>query len=139
MTEKYIQLYLPCKECLVSPICSDKKNFDQHKKKIKGELFDFMLGLKRWDHSQKTYHKGLIEAWIDMEWNLVSNCSNSDYYRPQESSAIKNTGPEYIHVLIELANTLQWMINSESWRTGEIQDFDKTELALKLKQAIGWI
>ena len=70
-SEKFLQINLPCDECLVAPACEDKKEIDH--KTSKYELFQLMLTLRRWDESQKCYRKGLIEAWANMGHDIFSN------------------------------------------------------------------
>lgn len=131
MSEKFIELYIPCKECLVAPACKDKKKIGTYKN---AELRDIFLGLKKWNEKEKVFKKGVIEAWVNMGCDIFSNM------RPNEVEDIPDSAfPEYLNVLIELVNILQWLINSKSWRDGKPHDFDKSELKNKLKQAMGWV
>jgi len=131
-SEKFAQLAIPCKECLVSPICEDKKRIDLEMKKH--EMFGFFLGLRKWDESKKIYRKGLMEAWANMGWDIFSNMRSSEFKDlPDEVS------PEFIDVLIELSSAIQWIVNSQSWRDGKKHDFDKTEIKHKIEKALGWI
>ena len=132
MSEKFLQINIPCKDCLVAPACEDKKRIDQ--KVEPHDLFNFMLTLRRWDESQKCYRKGLIEAWVNMGKDIFSGMKTDEF-----NNLPGNAIPEYLNVLIELTNTMQWMINSKSWRDGAMHDFDKIDCHDKLKQAIGWI
>jgi hypothetical protein len=132
MSEKFLQINIPCKDCLVAPACEEKKTIDVKVKQQ--ELFEFMLTLRRWDETKKSYRKGLIEAWVNMGKDIFNG------YRTDEFDGVPNSStPEYLNVLIELTNTMQWMINSKSWRDGEMHSFDKIDCHDKLKQAIGWI
>lgn len=132
MSEKFLQINIPCDECLVAPACESKKRIDQ--KVHEHELFNFMLTLRRWDEKEKSYRKGLIEAWANMGKDIFSGM-RTDEFEHQPGKAM----PTYINVLIELTNAMQWMVHSKSWRDGEMHDFDKKDLQDKLKQAIGWI
>jgi len=132
MSEKFLQINIPCKECLVSPICEDKKRIDHKTEKL--ELYQFLLGLRKWEEKDKIYRKGLIEAWINLGRDIVCQYKSDEF-----ENVYKHAGPAYYNALIEIANTLQWMINSKSWRDGEEHDFDKSELKEKLKQALAWI
>jgi hypothetical protein len=129
---KFLQINIPCNECLVQASCKEKEKIDEELKKY--ELYNFLLSLRKWDESKKMYRKGLIEAWVNMGHDIVFTM------RSDESNGVPNRAqPTYINALIEIMNTLQWMINSQSWRDGMVHDFDKEEVAKKLKQAIGWI
>jgi hypothetical protein len=131
-SEKFIQLNIPCKECLVGPICEDKKIIEQQIKEQK--FFEFLLALKQWDETKKVYRKGLIEAWANMGWDIFSNMRSSEF-----KDLPNKISPEFIETLAELAATIQWIINSTSWQEGKKHDFDKTEIKHKLEIAIGWI
>ena len=131
-SERFVQLNIPCNECLVSPACKDKKEIDKIKDKY--ELYQFMLGLRRWDESKKCYTKGLIEAWINEGANIIQNLQPGQY-----NHLPKHAVPEYLNSLIELANSLQWMINSQSWKDGKMHKLDKEKFKEKLQQAIAWI
>jgi len=125
-SERFIQLSIPCKECLVSPICKDKIKIDDQIKKH--NLYYFMLGLGKWDQSEKSYKKGLIEAWANMGWSIFATFRSSDYG--------KKTCFEFIHILIELSSIAQWIIHSTSWRDGKQHDFDKIEIENKIKDLL---
>ena len=131
-SEKFIQLAVPCKECLVGPVCEDKKLID--KEVEQQNLYEFMLSLRKWDESKKCYRKGLIEAWVNMGVDIMNNMSSSE-----DNKLPGHATPGYLNSLIELANTLQWMIHSTSWRKGKMYDFDKAEVKKKLQQAIAWL
>ena len=131
-SEQFLQIAIPCKECIVSPICEDKKIID--KQVGQKDLYQFMLTLRKWDESQKCYRKGLIEAWVNMGGDLFQSMRTSEFNDLPDHAV-----PEYLNALIEITNSLQWMINSISWREGEMHDFDKAEFKKKLQQAVAWI
>ena len=132
MPERFLQLNVPCKECLVSSICQDKKDIDAETDQY--ELYDMMLTLRRWDESKKMYRKGLIEAWISMGKDIIFNMATDPIKGiPEEAQ------PVYLNSLIELASTLEWMINSTSWKTGRERDFDIADVKRKMQQAIAWL
>lgn len=132
MPERFIQLNAPCKECLVAPACEDKKLIDEEMDHY--DLYDFFLVLKKWNEAKKMYRKGLIEAWISMGKDIINNAATDKIEGiPEEAQ------PVYMNSLIELAATLEWMINSASWQKGREYDFDIAEVKKKLNQAIGWL
>lgn len=131
-SEKFIQINIPCKDCLVSPTCKDKAYID---KKIKHyELFEFVLALRRWNEKEKIYRKGLIEAWANLGWQIFSNMRSSEF-----RGLPPNITPQFLEVISELSATIQWIINSQSWRDGKKYKFDQREIEEKIKRAIGWI
>jgi len=133
-SEKFVQLNIPCKECLVSPICQDKQKIDQELEQHKGELMEFFLSLRKWDESKKVYRKGLIEAWANMGWDIFSHMGTTDF-----KDIPNHARPEFLNLLIELSSLIQWIINSKSWEDGEVYDFDQFEIKAKLKKAMNWI
>lgn len=132
MSERFVQINIPCNDCLVSPVCQDKKTIDHTLSKY--ELFNFMLSLRKWDESQKCYRKGLMEAWVNNGADIMRSMSTSEF-----NDLPNHAVPEYLNALIEIVNTLEWMVNSTSWREGKMYDFDKTEFKNKLKQALAWV
>jgi hypothetical protein len=131
-SERFLQISIPCNDCLVAPICEDKKSIDDSTNKH--DLYQFMLTLRKWDESQKCYRKGLLEAWVNMGADLISNMRTSEF-----NDLPNHAVPEYLNPLIEIVNSLQWMVNSTSWREGKMYDFDKAEFKKKLKQAVAWV
>ena len=129
---KFKQINVPCATCLVTASCQDKERTLNETERF--PLFDFLLGLQRWDESKKVYRKGLIEAWANLGWDIFSNMRSSEF-----KDLPDDVSPEFIDALIEISGAVQWIINSESWRRGKKHDFDKTEIKRKLKKAIGWI
>ena len=130
LSEQFIELSMPCTECIVAAICKDKPRSILKK----DDIFPFVLAMRKFDEKKKIYRKGLIECWANMGWRLVSNMRTSEY-----KQFPKNVAPEFVDVLIELSNTIQYIINSKSWRDGEKHDFDKSEIALRIKKALTWV
>ena len=94
----------------------------------------FFLALRKWDESKKVYRKGLLEAWANMGWDILSNMRTSEF-----NEIPNHASPEFLDLLIELSSLIQWVINSQSWKDGEVHDFDQFEIKAKLKKAMGWI
>lgn len=131
-SEKFEQINIPCKDCLVQAMCDDKKAIENITKGY--DLFDFMLALRKWDESKKVYRKGLIEAWANLGWKIFENI-RTDSFRdlPPEVS------PVYLDALMELAGVIQWIINSTSWRKGQKFDFDIVQIEHKIDMAKRWV
>lgn len=127
-SEKFKQVSIPCKDCLVTAACQDKQSFNADK------LFNFMLVMESWDESKKVYRKGLIECWANQGWDLFSHMRSSEF-----NGLPKEITPEFIDFFIEIASLLQWIVNSTSWQNGEKFDFDVTEIKRKLEKAMTWI
>ena len=129
---KFLQVSIPCKECLVQGACQDRLAIDR--KMQAQDLFDFLLALRRWDESKKVYRKGLIEAWANLGWDIFQNMRTSEFNElPPE------VAPVYLDTLIELSAVIQWIINSLSWREGQKFDFDIREIKHKIEMAKKWV
>jgi len=129
---KFRQINIPCATCLVAASCQDKAR--TYKELDRFPLFDFLLGLQKWDETKKVYRKGLIEAWANLGWDIFSNMRTTEFKElPQEIA------PQFLDLLIELSGLIQWVINSTSWRCGEKQVFDISEIKSKIEKAKGWI
>ena len=127
MSESFIQVTIPCKNCLVAAACQDKK-------KLNDDIYDSMLAISKFDLSKKIYRKGLIECWANLGWNIISNMRDTEV-----KNKTKESIPEFMDLLIELTALLQWMVNSTSWKKGQKFGFDKTEITRRLEAAIGYI
>ena len=104
-SEHFYQLDMPCIDCLVAAICKDKPT----ETTFKHGVFPMVLAIKKWDESKKVYRKGLIECWANLGWKIFSHMRTSEFRElPDEIT------PEFLDVLIEMANTIQYIINSTS-------------------------
>lgn len=130
-SRRFKQINVPCVTCLVAASCEDKKRIEDTLSK--GEYYSFLLGLEKWDESQKVYRKGLIEAWANLGWDIFGNLRTSEF-----RDIPKPAAPEFLDLLIELSSLIQWIVNSQSWRDAEKHGFDITEIQSKLRKAIGW-
>ena len=131
-SEEFKQINVPCATCLVTASCQDKARTLQEIEKF--PLFDFLLGLQRWDESKKVYRKGLLEAWANLGWQILSSMKTTEF-----KDLPPEVAPQFLDLLIELSGLCQWIVNSTSWRVGEKQTFDITEIKRKLDKAKGWI
>lgn len=126
-SQKFTQVSIPCKDCLVKAACKDKPRLSE-------DIFAFMLVMKKWDEKQKVYRKGLIECWANMGWDIFSSMRSSEF-----DEIPKNLAPQFVDVLIELSSLIQWIIHSTSWQKGEKFDFDIAEIKRKIEKAKGWV
>jgi hypothetical protein len=130
MSEKFVQYVATCKDCLVLPACKEGKEMY-----LRREAFhDFpplSLAMPNFDRKKKSYHKAMIECWANIGQDIISNLRKSY----QGNIETHNKIPEkYMHVLIDIAGALQYMVNSTSWRNGEkIIPYDEDEIKRKLK------
>ncbi len=129
MSERFVNLVVPCNECLVRPICKDKKETER-----RTNLYNGLLGIPKVDETKKMYHKSLIECWANMGVDIIEHMSHFQTEgMPKEAQAV------FMNYLIEVSNTLRWLVNSESWKDGKENSYDSMSLRHKTRQSIGWL
>jgi len=53
---------------------------------------------------------------------------------PSAQKETENNIPyQFVSLIVHMSYVLQWITNSTSWELGELQDFDRDEIRLKLK------
>ena len=104
--------------------------------KVRGDVPS--LGVPIWNYSEKSYHKGLLECTVNILKNITDKINKSE---PENTPAAQrdNIPMEYVHLFIDIANTMCHIIHSTSWREGELQEFDRAEIEKRLKQLTGWM
>ncbi len=131
MSLEFLQLRMPCEECIIQAICKDK----YHTSDISiNKSISYCLVLPDWDMKEKVYPKGLLECLINITWDVIEKISREKMNNNKTS--IPN---QYIDMLISITATLQWMINSSSWYEGELYGFDASEIKSKLKNVTHWL
>ncbi|MFW9876268.1 MAG: hypothetical protein ACFFG0_24490, partial [Candidatus Thorarchaeota archaeon] len=95
----------------------------------------FMLIMKRWNEEEKTIKKGLLEAWIDLGFRICNN-AYPEPDSPEMPFIKKSMFPIFLNFVREIAEMLQYISNSYSWRHGEETSFDKQEIQNKIKRAL---
>ena len=129
MSENFLQIKLPCGECLVQAICKDKSGKGLKLNKSTG----YCLALPDWDMSKKNYQKGVFECWANFGWQLIQSISK------KENSERINVPPQFLDTFVDILSALQWMINCTSWHEGKLHQFDKMEIKTKLKYITRWL
>ena len=135
MSEKFYQYYFPCVECIVRPICKDKRQMMEDVK-VNGSVPS--LGVPIWDFNVKSYHKGLIECTINILKDIMNKVSRTEP-EDRKDYELDNLPMEYVHLLIDMADLTCHMINSTSWREGELQNFDRFELKSRVDKLGYWL
>ncbi|MDD2231031.1 MAG: hypothetical protein PHY48_16710 [Candidatus Cloacimonetes bacterium] len=76
------------------------------------------------------YYKGAFECTV----NLMEDMSQTLRYnmKADGKKTEQDLDEELTRIVKGLAATMQYLVNSTSWRTGEMQGFDKAELKLKI-------
>ena len=135
MSENFIQYTFPCKECIVQSICKDG---EQAIENIKHGLIDRpSLAVPRFKDPDKSYHKGLIECWANIGIQIINGMMKSEDSNGKE---VHNNIPyRYVCAIQQMTNIMGYMVNSTSWEKGETFEFDRTELARRLKHVKGWL
>jgi len=109
---------------------------DKEFKKILGR--GLMLGYDPNDSEGKYYPrlKGLAECAVNLLQDVTSSMSKSvvDYGGRKTED---NLDVEFMHQVRMIANLLQWMVNSTSWREADYLPFDAMDIEMQLKHIMG--
>jgi len=139
MSLEFLQFTIPCETCIVQAICQDKKSVHKDINK----RISLCLALPEWDINKKVHLKGLLECWANLGEALCQNLSSVKLENkrrmaddPKNSTSIPD---EYIDFLTIIASTLQWVVNSTSWKKGELYNFDSSEIELKIKNVESYL
>jgi len=142
MSEEFIQYMFPCFECLVQAACRDydRLKIVKDRKKIKiGNIRSDRpsLAVPVFDPNVKSYHKGVMECWANMGASLMDKVSKEE--DPIKHQKVDNLPMSYVHVLQAMAQIMCHMVNSTSWREGELFEFDQVEIKRRLSKLKGWL
>ena len=136
MSEEFIQYYFPCNECLVQAACKDRKNISSVKNHIKGINHALpSLGIPKFKEG-KSYPKGLLECWANIGKDIMDKLSRTEDTNGTQKDILPM---RYVHIMISMAEIMCHMVNSASWREGELFDFDRDEIKRKLSHLKGWL
>jgi len=128
---------MPCETCIVQAMCKDK----HYKNKNLNKLTQMCLAVPDWDTDRKLYIKGLFECWINlgdkMSQELIRLKLNNRRITDGDTSI--SVPDQYIDFLFAIISTFQWIVNSTSWREGELYKFDSFEVKEKLKYTTHWL
>ncbi len=135
MSEEFIQYIFPCNTCLVQAACQDRKRARESVKDLMHNVPS--LGVPKFDN--KSYHKGLIECIVNIQKQIIDRVDKTEDLDDFNKQTKDNLPMKYIHVMISMSNILCHMVNSTSWREGELFDFDRIEIKKRLSQLKGWL
>ncbi len=136
MSEEFIQYHFPCGECLVQAACKDHKRIREEVKKIMNDVPS--LGVPKFE-KDKSYHKGLLECLMNIQQQILNQVSRSENPDNNEQQVVDKLPMKYVHIMISMADILCHMVNTTSWREGELFDFDRVEIKKRLTQLKGWL
>ena len=130
-SEDFVQFNFPCKDCLVRAACQEKPENEEIK-----HLYDMdrprCLTVPKFKSDEKTYMKALIECVSNIAPTLIDNMQKSE--DPKTSRETHNNIPmQYVALLGHMTYLMQWIVNSTSWKLGELQEFDRFEVNRKAK------
>ena len=133
MSEEFIQYRFPCGECLVQAACKDRKRVRKEVKNVRNDVAS--LGVPRF--KDKSYHKGLLECLMNIQKDIINKVSRNE---GTDNIQVPDQLPmQYVHLMISMADILCHMINSTSWREGELFEFDRAEIKRRLSHLKGWL
>jgi hypothetical protein len=118
-------------------MCTEKENVKDKKINTQHKM---CLSLPEWNIEEKIYLKGLFECMINLSWKITEALTREKKRDDEEGSQQSRRIPtQYIDMLIDVVATLQWMINSTSWKEGKLYNFDAYEIKHKLKNVTHWL
>jgi hypothetical protein len=127
MSKEFIQFTFPCADCLVRAACQDKP---VNREDLLEKNHTRCLAMPNYETINK-YPKVFMECWANIGWQAIERI---------KSDEVRGVlPPKYVDFMIDVAGLLQWIVNSKSWKDGELHDFDLHEVRRKLKAAKGWI
>ncbi len=129
MSKEFVQFTFPCSTCLVQAACKDKPV-------KKEDLYDAVksckcLTLPAFDPTSMTYHKMMMECYSNFGPDLMNHVQKS--YSPSGVETHNSIPVRFMQIMIQMTAVMQYMVNSTSWREGDLKAFDKHEINLKLK------
>jgi len=133
MSEEFIQYRFPCKTCLVQAACQD---LDRIKSR---ELNENRPSLALPIFKDKSYHKGLLECILNLLKQIMDKVSRDGGLKDFDKQDADKLPMAYVHLLIDTSAILCHMVNSTSWREGELFEFDRIELKRRLTQLERWL
>ena len=133
MSEEFIQYHFPCHTCIVQAACTDKARVKKQVKEIMNDVPS--LGVPHF--KDKSYHKGLLECLMNITKQVVDKVSRTEEAGQKQ---MKDKLPmQYVHLVIDMSDILCHMVNTTSWREGELFEFDRVELKRRLNHLKGWL
>lgn len=135
MSEEFIQYTFPCDKCLVQAACQD---YDKEKVKLKNVRSNRpSLALPAFDPTKKTYHKVLMECWANIGRDILDAVSKTE--DPTRHQKTDNLPMPYVHILWAMSQIMCHIVNTTSWRKGELYEFDRMEIKRRLEKLKGWL
>ena len=125
MSDEFIQFNFPCTDCIVRAACKNKPN---KKDLYRGGSIP-CLALP--NVKDKSYHKMLIECWANLGCSILNHVSKLEL--PIGVNKDNQVPASYIRAMHQMTKAIGYMVNSTSWREGQLLPFDKMEIDEKLK------
>lgn len=135
-SEKFVNTTIPCKVCLVSPMCEAlSETKDDLKLETLDELYNSMIVLKKWDERKKILKKGIIEAWINMGFSIIESTyvKNGTYIKPDYEGFPEKSFPVFTEILDLITRALKIIMQSKSWEDSVEYQVDKERLLYLVK------
>ena len=125
MSDEFIQFNFPCTDCIVRAACK----YQPSKKDLYRRGSIPCLALPKVE--DKSYHKMLIECWANLGFNILNHVSKLEL--PIGVNKDNQVPASYIRAMHQMTKAIGYMVNSTSWREGQLLPFDKMEIDEKLK------
>jgi len=132
MSTEFIQFIFPCKDCIVRASCKEKPD---HEGKLSVLFNDSgrprCLAVPKLSQDV-AYHKGVLECWANIGAQLINSMQKSE--DPKTLSETHNKIPmQYVALMGKISYILAYIVNTTSWRVGELQEFDQFEIKQRIK------
>jgi hypothetical protein len=121
MSEKFIEVFFPCEECLIKAICSDYKYLHN-----KDDIIASPWLMVFPKPTEKSPRKLAFECCFNFINRIVS-------YTESKDDVVS------IDFIIEIGNLLEYLINSRSWKDNVMYDFDRLEISSRLRRCMNWM
>jgi len=133
MTEEFIQYTLPCTTCIVQAACKDNDKIKQHDINLSRPSLSLPI------FKDKSYHKGILECMLNLQKQIMDKVSRTEDIEDFNKQEVDKLPMQYIHILIDMSAILCHIVNSTSWREGELFEFDRYEIKRRLTRLSRWL
>jgi len=130
MSQEFVQFTFPCSDCIVRAACKDQERLTV--KDLYNTKSAKCLTIPKLE-DDKSYHKVLMECMANLFKDIMGSVQKDE--DPIGVNKENKLPYRYVTLFYQMACAMQYMVNSTSWKIGELKDFDRDEINRKLKLA----
>jgi len=130
MSQKFVQFNFPCIDCIVRAACELQEAITADH--LYDSKYPRCVTMPRLE-DDKSYHKVLIECMANLFKSLMNSVQKIE--EPIGINKDNKVPHKYITLFYQMTCVMQYMVNSTSWKIGELKQFDIDEINRKLKVA----